>query len=565
MRTFGRQLTDRIPASGFVPLRWKRTHVFDPDIAPSVRDSPGLCYDGKGGLLLFGGKTKGGDYKTYFNDLWRFDYGKNRWHMYTEAAKVYDGTKWDMSVGLRGKQPTSRSSNTMIVRREGDRGSEEDLLYIAGGSDRQGKCTDVRKLVLEPQSPDYLRWNELLGGSRKVAVEGDIAVQGDPPKRGFCCKVLRTQNAIFAPQFGNDEILQLDLFGKEWGSLKFDNLVAWRTSKLFCFDFQVMTRFLSIDFIGNSDDGYPGVETGEAWNVFKNADANDNRENGASKQWLLCPSQVMRFKSLSSFGDKPGTLSAHSLSGGLLYRGHRGRPPHTRIHCFGGCRLGGKALLPPLPPEWKTPQIVGRDHQPHVGMRVKANPAFWERIAQKHRQEELLKEQAFKRTTSLARTNSFGSLQSHGTKVSDVPDVNSDVLGLIMEINEDEEVMDDFGRCILKKRAHPFVMVRFDGRSEDLHCLCGQDGVYDLVEYVDYSLYTPSGGMKTNELWAIDIKESSQLTALIGRISEVKKLRGFTDQFSLVQVLGRRINIKTEGPKRTFKKERRGAVVRGVA
>ena len=78
-----------------------RTHVFDPHIAPSMRDSPALCHDGKGGLLFFGGKTKGGDYKTYFNDLWRFDYHANTWLMYTEAAKTYDGTKWKMSEGLR--------------------------------------------------------------------------------------------------------------------------------------------------------------------------------------------------------------------------------------------------------------------------------------------------------------------------------------------------------------------------------------------------------------------------------------------------------------------------------
>ena len=86
----------------------------------------------------------------------------------------------------------------MLVRREGDRGFEEDLLYIAGGSDRQvypgafsfvcictsslythgyaqGKCTDVRKLVLESKSQNYLRWNGLLGGGRKVNVDGDLA------------------------------------------------------------------------------------------------------------------------------------------------------------------------------------------------------------------------------------------------------------------------------------------------------------------------------------------------------------------------------------------------------
>jgi len=158
---------------------------------------------------------------------------------------------------------------------------------------------------------------------------------------------------------------------------------------------QVMTRFVSIDFIGNSDTGYPGVETGEAWNVYTHADANDNRDNADSKQviavgdvisqsyeqsqkslliririeqrwqvqsnwiwllqsviavlcmlscmlgcstpcdsatvcvfqWLLCPGQVMRFKSLASFGDKPGTLSAHTLCDGILYNT---RQPYTR-------------------------------------------------------------------------------------------------------------------------------------------------------------------------------------------------------------------------------------------
>ena len=41
-------------------------------------------------------------------------------------------------------------------------GNEEDILYIAGGADRQGKSIDVRKLVLENTSQNYLRWNELI-------------------------------------------------------------------------------------------------------------------------------------------------------------------------------------------------------------------------------------------------------------------------------------------------------------------------------------------------------------------------------------------------------------------
>ena len=59
-----------------------------------------------------------------------------------------------------------------------------------------------------------------------------------------------------------------------------------------------------------------------------------------------------------------------------------------RIHCFGGCRLGGKALLPTLPPEWRKPQVVGRDQRPRLGMRVQANSAFWERILNEHLQEQ---------------------------------------------------------------------------------------------------------------------------------------------------------------------------------
>lgn len=45
-----------------------------------------------------------------------------------------------------------------------------------------------------------------------------------------------------------------------------------------------------------SESGYPGVETGEAWNIYSAADENDNRETATSQQWLLCPGQVMNFQ-----------------------------------------------------------------------------------------------------------------------------------------------------------------------------------------------------------------------------------------------------------------------------
>ena len=73
---------------GLPTLTWIRTCVFDPHIAPVARDSPALCYDGKCGLFFFGGKTKGGDYKTFFNDLWRFDYKANRWHMVGKSKVI---------------------------------------------------------------------------------------------------------------------------------------------------------------------------------------------------------------------------------------------------------------------------------------------------------------------------------------------------------------------------------------------------------------------------------------------------------------------------------------------
>ena len=107
----------------------------------------------------------------------------------------------------------------MVLLREGERGNEEDFLYVAGGADRQvfsfiesgddikktslgclclnendigdlpllrasylystwqGKCVDVRRIVVEQKSPDYLRWNELIGGQKAIHTEGDIKGQ----------------------------------------------------------------------------------------------------------------------------------------------------------------------------------------------------------------------------------------------------------------------------------------------------------------------------------------------------------------------------------------------------
>ena len=57
---------------------------------------------------------------------------------------MMDATKF------QGKQPTSRSSAAMVYRREGERGTEEDTLYMAGGSDRkvQSACVSLFIILL---------------------------------------------------------------------------------------------------------------------------------------------------------------------------------------------------------------------------------------------------------------------------------------------------------------------------------------------------------------------------------------------------------------------------------
>jgi hypothetical protein len=175
------------------------------------------------------------------------------------------------------------------------------------------------------------------------------------PQRGFCCKGLCTKTSVFAPQFHDQEILQLDLHGKAWRSVRFENWIAWRTSKILCADHNVMTKFICADFNGQSENGYPGIEVAEAWNVYNSADENDNREGALMQvtthqisqppfripvdwgqvsigltpnvvnimltsidfvlfQWLLCPGQIMKFRCIPSVGDKPGTLSAHAVT-----------------------------------------------------------------------------------------------------------------------------------------------------------------------------------------------------------------------------------------------------------
>ena len=124
------RLDMKLETLGFPELTWVRTHVFNAQMAPSLRDAPGLCHDGKDGLYFFGGKTKGGDYKTYFNDFWRFNYSTNQWYMFQDSVKTYENTRWIETVGLKGTKPTSRSSCSMVYRREGESRSNPFIAHM---------------------------------------------------------------------------------------------------------------------------------------------------------------------------------------------------------------------------------------------------------------------------------------------------------------------------------------------------------------------------------------------------------------------------------------------------
>ena len=51
---------------------------------------------------------------------------------------------------------------------------------------------------------------------------------------------------------------------------------------------------------------------------------------------------------------------------------------HTHVHAY--THQGGKEALPQLPPDFQTPQVVGRNQRARVGMRVQANGNYWQRL-----------------------------------------------------------------------------------------------------------------------------------------------------------------------------------------
>lgn len=202
---------------------------------------------------------------------------------------------------------------------------------------------------------------------------------------------------------------------------------------------------------------------------------------------------------------------------------------------------------------------AAKDQNPRVGMRVKATAAFWQRVARERRAMNLDASTTFTTAAfgSLARMSSTESkdpvefpqaMTNVVTRVAEslpTNDINDDVIGVITQIRDEEDHVDEIGRITIRKTDQVTVSVKFDGHETDLVCSCGKDGVFDLIEFVDYDLYSANGGRGiTNELWTLDVKESMQLTQLCRRFEELKRVRGHTDEFSLTQVLGKRIKIE---------------------
>ena len=170
------------------PMVWAHARALDPHHAPAARDAPSLCYYGGDGadtgpsLLLFGGKSAGGDYKTYYNDLWRFDYPANRWHRLVEgkgrpAARESAEAAAD-DGGAFGRAPGPRSSALAVVH--------GGALYVGGGMTRAGRRRDVHRLDLRAN-----RWTELRHAdpSKPFPSADEIGWRGAPAK-GFSSRGL---------------------------------------------------------------------------------------------------------------------------------------------------------------------------------------------------------------------------------------------------------------------------------------------------------------------------------------------------------------------------------------
>jgi len=362
------------------------------DFHPSVRDAPACTYHPDGKLYLFGGKTKGGQYKNYLSDLWIFDYATNTWTNVPKKdgsekeeggesaqAKVRALTSIDRSGD--GDAPEKRAPTHMTGKIPGPRSSaltmiKDGFYWVAGGQSSAGKLKDVKRLDLET-----LVWYDMIPEGttkRNQIVNLEVETIGEPPKRGFCMKNLALPSSLYAAFVSEETVQELCLNSLKWRSLQTEGLLCWDTSKIMAAEDGPMLRVSSVDFSSaQPTDGrghYPAVETASVWRVYDDCQDNEARDD-APKAWQILTGQTLKFNNIPCLGDPPGIWTVHGISKGVLHRergGGRGVPlgrTRTSYYVFGGCRQGGIAQKSHTV-DVRREQVVGVQVNPRIGLPV---------------------------------------------------------------------------------------------------------------------------------------------------------------------------------------------------
>ncbi|KAJ1481753.1 hypothetical protein T484DRAFT_1668292, partial [Baffinella frigidus] len=221
---------------GVVLMEWTELHISDPARAPAERDAPTLVYDGLR-TILYGGKSRGGEYKMYFSDMWIFDYTANKWSPFEKGVKVYYHHELHkITKDIEGRQPSQRSSPCVLL--------QDTSIIIAGGSSRARKLNDVHRLDYRAMS-----WSQMLKPGTKYKGEEEVEImKGEMPPRGFAMKNLVGGNHIYAPLLSDGRIFEFCLYSKTWRRLQVQGYVPWKSCKLLVADEKMMVRFTSIDF-----------------------------------------------------------------------------------------------------------------------------------------------------------------------------------------------------------------------------------------------------------------------------------------------------------------------------
>lgn len=160
-------------------LEWSELHVSEPSTAPPERDSPSMVFDGEQ-TILYGGKSRGGEYKLYFNDAWVFNHSTNRWRPLGPGAIVrMHGEYHALSQVPGGRAPAQRSSPCLCL--------QDSSLVLAGGMSRARKLNDVHRLDFKK-----MQWREML----RPGMAPPLKRTPGPCSQRRCCSLLRRPRRV---------------------------------------------------------------------------------------------------------------------------------------------------------------------------------------------------------------------------------------------------------------------------------------------------------------------------------------------------------------------------------